>query len=282
MKTVMIVAVMLTFFCLAGEAAAATHAATYTPAVSGKVVGYRLAGIEPDGDPINQTVLQTKLAASGSLPAVNLIIDSYLENFKPDTTPILPDLLHKNRKAQNLGGFLSGKALLTDDAGNIVAAGGFLGEAFLDNSNHVVIAFDRSSPGGVAGSLKGAFVLHGGGKLGMLNGSFSGTLHLPAKVLSQIRKHRGAHMKSITAIISAVTVRPHAMMGRSTTSSTVPLHTGFNQKAKAPITTPSPVLRQTGKSISPWTIAAAIGAVISFLMAGVLFWTGRKGKAPAS
>ena len=250
--------------------AAGGDRAGYAPSVSGEVAGFRLAGIEPDGDPLNQVVLKTRLSPSAGIPAANLIVDAYLENFQPDTTPVLPDLLHPKRTAQNLGGFLQGKALLTDDAGNALYIGSFLAEAFLDNTNHAVMRLYGSGAAyGSGGSLHGVFQLH---KDGLLKGAFTGRLILPAAVRRQLIDQRGARMKSLTKIISVVTVKPAPMMGKATTGSPgAPLHTGYGPAPATPTQR-----RAASRSIPLWSIAAGLGAIICLLLSAVLFWTGRK------
>lgn len=236
----------------------------YSPSMTGTVAGYRLAGIEPDGDPLDQVVLQSRLSPSGGAPKVNLIVSSYLENFKPDTTPVLPDLLHPNQTAQNLGGFLQGKALLTDDAGNVLYIGSFLAEAFLDNSNHAVVRLDGAGNGkGGTASLKGTFRL---AKNGALHGTFSGHIALPPAARRQILSHRGAKMKPLKDIISVVTVRPAPMMGKATHGTQgAPLHTGFSSGRSS----------SSSRGLSPLTVAAGIGAIVSLLLAIALYWRGR-------
>jgi hypothetical protein len=245
-------------------------AASYAPTVRGSVQGYGLAGVEPDGDPLYRVVLQNRLPASGNIPAVNLIVSSYLENFKPDTTPVLPDLLHPKQDARNLGGFLQGKALLTDDAGNVLYLGSFLAEAFLDNTNHAVMTlYGSGSAFGGGGSLKGTFTLN---KSGTLTGRFQGRLKLSAAAQRQIAANRGKKLRPIQQIIKAVTVVPHYYGTAGNKSSGPPLHTGFGKPAA------------TGGSthhLSPWTIVAAAGAAVSLLMAGVLFLIERRRAPPA-
>lgn len=257
-----------------GTAVGAT-AARYSPTITGSVQGYRLAGIEPDGDPLDQVVLQTRLSASAGLPAMNLIINSYLENFKPDTTPILPDLLNPKQTAQNLGGFLQGKALLTDDAGNTLFVGSFLAEAFInDNSNHAVMRLDGmgSASHGIA-LLKGIFYLR---RDTTLHGSLAGSIRLPPAGKRFIEAHRGARMKPLTQIINLVRVKPAAMVGRATAKSrTVPLHTGYSRPA-------SPTPPRAAGHASPVTIIAGIGAVVSLLLGVYLFWLERRGTKPAA
>jgi hypothetical protein len=252
----------------------------YNPTMKGALAGYRLAGIEPDGDPLYETVMNTTLRASGNVPRVHLIVNAYLENFKPDTTPILPDLLHPKQQAHNLGGFLQGKALITDDAGNVISIGGFIAEAFLDNSNSAVMTLYSGKSGyGAAGKLEGRFTLNSVSKTTVaIQGAFSGTLTLSPAARNRIHANAGAHMKPIEKIISQVTVTPHAMVGRATAKSrSVPLRTGFhNGSTKANAVRPTPKSSGAGIHLSMITIVAAIGAILSFLMAAFLFFTGRR------
>lgn len=252
----------------------------YTPAITGVVSGFRLAGLEPDGDPLDQVVLQTELSPSAGLPRMHLVVDSYLENFKPDTTPILPDLLNPKQTAQNLGGFLQGKVLLTDDAGTVLALGSFLAEAFIGNSsNHAVMKLYGSGSGyGGKGALKGSFTLH---KDGSLVGGLRGTLTLPVAALAQIRRradppiHRfGSAL--LKRIISTVSVQPAPMMGRATTGTKgAPLHTGFGTPTTVKQVAQPPASTTTGRHISAWTVAALLGAAVSFIAAAILWWKGR-------
>ena len=247
---------------------------TVKGSLQGSVQGFRLAGIEPDGDPLYQVLLQTRLSPAGGTPPVNLIVDAYLENFQPDTTPILPDLLYPNRTAQNLGGFLQGKILLTDDAGQTLYIGDFLAEAFLDSSHHSVMRLDGS--GAAAGgsvSLKGIFTVH---RDGSLRGHLSGHIALPPPARRQILRHRGARMRPLQQIISAVTVRPAPMKGRATKGSTgVPLRTGYPTPQPTAVAA-SPSTTGATRQVSTLTIVAAVGAALAFLLAGVLFWSERK------
>jgi hypothetical protein len=263
------------FWELSGFAIAAHKPQETTFPISGHVSGFRLAGLEPDGDPLYQTVLVLRLSPAGGLPAVNLIANAYLENFKPDTTPILPDLLNPTHTATNLGGFLDGKALLTDNAGDAVLIGSFLAEAFLDNSNHAVIRL----AGNGTGNLRGRFTLK---KDGSLTGTLQGNISLSASALSQIRAHRHAKMRPLKQVISVVSVQPHAMMGRSTSpsASTVPLHTAYGTTKNA-----APLAGYTAGTsggggiswhISAWTVVSALGAIASLILGVILFWSERK------
>ena len=263
-----------------GTTAAAGTPARYAPTMVGMVAGFRLAGIEPDGDPLDQVVLQTELTPSGGMPRVHLIVDSYLENFKPDTTPILPDLLNPRRTAQNLGGFLQGKVLVTDDAGTVLAIGSFLAEAFIGNSsNHAVMKLYGSGTGyGGKGALKGGFTLR---KDGTLAGALTGTLTLPPAAHRAIAQHASHPVHSFGAaalkkIISAVSVQPAPMMGRATTGSRgAPLRTGFGTPKSAPSTAKPVATTTASRHLSPLTAAALGGAVVCFLIAAALWWKGR-------
>lgn len=239
----------------------------YGGGLSGRVVDYRLSGVEPDGDPIDQVALQTTLAGHGHIPAMHLIISSYLENFQPDTTPVLPDLLHPKRTARNLGGFLEGKAMLTDDAGRILYLGTFLAEAFFDNRNHTVLRLDGQGPArGSFASLRGTFILR---KDATLHGALSGTINLPPAARRDLLRARGSRLRPIKQILAAVTVHPAPMMGKSTKgNSHVVLHTGYGAAHKP----------TSGPHLSPLTLAAAAGALLSLLWAGILFWQEQRRK----
>jgi hypothetical protein len=280
----MAVALFMALICttpLATMGATQVEASRYTPTMTGQVAGFRLAGLEPDGDPLDQVVLQTELAPSAGMPRMHLIVDSYLENFKPDTTPILPDLLNPKRTAHNLGGFLQGKALLTDDTGTVLALGSFLAEAFIGNSlNHAVMKLYGTDAGyGGKGALKGSFILH---KSGTLVGAFQGTLKLPAAARLQIRLHAkpsthqfgGALLKRI---IGTVSVQPAPMMGKATTGTKgTPLHTGFGTPKASNHTAQQPGTSGDQRQISALTVIALLGAAASFLIAAVLWWKGRR------
>jgi hypothetical protein len=260
--------------------ASASAALRYAPTMAGEVSGFRLAGVEPDGDPLDQVVLQTELSPSAGMPRMHLIVDSYLENFKPDTTPILPDLLNPRHTAQNLGGFLQGKVLLTDDTGTVLALGSFLAEAFIGNSsNHAVMKLYGSGQGyGSTGALKGSFTLH---KDGSLVGGLRGTLTLPPAARLHIRRHTDPTMhpfgqKVLKRIIGTVSVQPAPMMGKSTTgTSGAPLRTGFGTPKAAKHVAQQPSSQGTNRQISPWTVAALAGAAVSFFFAAVLWWKGK-------
>lgn len=247
-------------------AQAAPGATRVHPALTGTVGGFRLSGVEPDGDPLYQVALDTTLGPSAGIPRLHLIVSSYMENFKPDTTPILPDLLHPKETAQNLGGFLQGKALVTDDSGAALYHALFTAEAFLDNSNHVVLTLQGvNAARGGSGTLRGSFLLQNGGTL---RGTLTGSITLPAAARAQIARHHGASMPQLKALIDSMSVTPHPMVGTSsgTASSAPPLKTGFGQQPASP----------SQRHISPLTIASGAAAVLFFLLAGILWWRQRQ------
>jgi hypothetical protein len=238
---------------------------------TGSVQGYTLSGVEPDGDPLYRVALQSRVV-SASLPPLNLIVSAYLENFKPDTTPILPDLLHPKQVARNLGGFLEGKVLLTDDAGNVLYLGSFLTEAFLDNTNHTIITIYNKSAGYAGGGqVKGSFLF---GKQANFSGPLSGRLALSAAALADLRRHQGQKMKPLKDIIDTVTVTPHYYGTRGAHSSGPALHTGFGPTSGGTTTSSS----GGGTQISPLTVVAGIGAIVSLVVAGALYMVERRRK----
>jgi hypothetical protein len=242
---------------------------------SGSVQGYALSGVEPDGDPLYRVALQSRLVGV-NMPPVKLIVSSYLENFHPDTTPVLPDLLNPKQEAQNLGGFLEGKVLLTDDAGNTLYLGSFLTEAFLNNTNHTLMTFYNKSSGYAGGGrIKGSFVF---GKQANFVGQLTGTLKLSAAAIADLKAHQGQKMKPLKDIIDAVTVTPHYYGTRGVHSSSPALHTGFGSNGS----TGTPGSSGGGRQISPLTIAAGIGAILSLLAAGWLYLVERRRKATAT
>lgn len=74
-------------------------------------------------------------------------------------------------------------------------------------------------------------------------------------------------MPSLQTIIAGITVKPHPMVGRSTSgSSGAPLHTGYGAAPAAATRRPVPTL----------AIVAGAGAVLSFLLAGLIWWWQRR------
>lgn len=153
-----------------------THATTtpamapYAPVLRGHVVQFALHGFEPDFDPIYGIVLVLTLHdtrhAPLALPDARLILDLYLEQFQPDTTPMLPDLLHPNQQATNLAGFLQGQAVLLNQGGHSAYQGDALAEVFTNSQVHLVL-LNMQPPGAAANApalrLQGSITLYKGG-----------------------------------------------------------------------------------------------------------------------
>jgi hypothetical protein len=94
-----------------------------------------------------------------------------------------------------------------------------------------------------------------------------GTLVLSAAARRQLLANHGARMKPLKDIISVVTVRPHPMVGRATGGvRTTPLPSNF---------VPPPRLAGGSGHVNPWSIVAAVGAVLSLILAGILYMVER-------
>lgn len=130
--------------------------------LAGAVVQVESSGAEPDGDPLTHVVMDIRLHASqpadGALPASRLVLSTYLEYFQSGTAPILPDLLHPERTATRLSGFMQGKAALLNAAGQVVYRGSLLAEVCADNSVRLVVDLER--PGAAPLRLVGIMNLH--------------------------------------------------------------------------------------------------------------------------
>lgn len=101
--------------------------ATFT----GSVVYVNPAGMEPDFDLINRVIIETRVRTNTGLP-MTLILDAYLENFQPDTQPVLPDLTNqKVALSTTLGGFFSGKAIVVGPGNRVLFVGSMLAEALI-------------------------------------------------------------------------------------------------------------------------------------------------------
>ncbi|HVA92157.1 MAG TPA: hypothetical protein VNL71_20215 [Chloroflexota bacterium] len=187
-------------------------AKSYTLRYTGTAVNFDLSGLEPDFDPIYKVIVSTTLhdtrSKSVALPDATLILSAYLEVFQPDTTPVLPDLLHPNQVASNLAGFLSGAAALINVGGKVIYRGSMVGEIFQDSTEGLVI--DLAPIGAASGDpsvrLQGVLVLHKGG-------SESGTLQaltpLPRSALEAPRDR----MPSWQAVVNGMSVHTPTMMG---------------------------------------------------------------------
>jgi hypothetical protein len=188
--------------------AAASTSAANTLEFTGKAVNFDLSGLEPDFDPIY------KLAISGTLhdgrqgdhlPDATLILSAYLEVFQPDTTPVLPDLLHTDQVATDLAGFLSGKAALVNRGGRVVYQGSLLAEIFQGNGEHLIVDLSRL-PSGSTVRLQGAIMLaQGGGE--------HGTLQALSPLARQALAVPVGRASSWQQVIGSMSVHKPVMMG---------------------------------------------------------------------
>ncbi len=205
------------------DARTGARAVPITPAtltLTGKIVKVDLSGFEPDFDPIDRVVMAVTLHDTRppalALPDTMLVLSTYLENFQPDTTPVLPDLLHPNQTAQSLGGFMQGKAVLVNAAGQTSYRGSLLAEVFLDNSAHLIVDVDRIGAPDTAPSLRliGALTLY-------KDLSVRGTVHaeraLTTAETAALRVPRG-HLPSWQSVVSGLSVRAPTMMGTAGTA----------------------------------------------------------------
>jgi hypothetical protein len=183
--------------------------ASYSLVFSGKPVNFDLSGMEPDFDPIYKVIVTSTLhdgrKAPHALPDATLILSAYLEAFQPDTTPVLPDLLHTDQQAMDLGGFLSGKAALVNIGGHVVYRGSLLAEIFQDNREHLVVDLDPVSPGKSV-RVEGVITLHRGG-------SEAGTLRALAPFASAALAVPRGRAPSWQNVVNGMNVSKPAMMG---------------------------------------------------------------------
>jgi hypothetical protein len=149
-----------------GTPAGAAPAPPYAPSLTGRAVNFALSGFEPDFDPLYRVIISATLHDGRrpgiALPDAMLVLSAYLEVFQPGTTPVLPDLLHPDRIATSLAGFLQGAAALVNAAGRTVYRGSLLAEIFGDNTVHIVLRlYPVKAPlSALPLQLKGTFTLY--------------------------------------------------------------------------------------------------------------------------
>ena len=207
-------------------------------ALSGKIVLAELSGFEPDFDPINRVVIAATLRdldrPARALPDTMVVLSAYLENFTPDTTPVLPDLLHPEQTASALGGFMQGKAALVNRAGQTSYRGSLLAEVFLDNSVHLVLDLQRCGAAATAPSLrlKGIFTLH-------KDLTLRGELHAErplSPVERDVLRAPPRRLPSWQAVVQSLSVRPPPMVGTAGTRRGMPAQRhGAQQPGAAPV-----------------------------------------------
>jgi len=253
-------------------APASTTPATLT--LSGKIVKVDLSGFEPDFDPIDRVVMAVTLHDTRppalALPDTMLVLSTYLENFQPDTTPVLPDLLHPNQTAQSLGGFMQGKAVLVNAAGQTSYRGSLLAEVFLDNSAHLIVDVDRIGAPNTAPSLRliGALTLY-------KDLSVRGTVHaeraLTTAETAALRVPRG-HLPSWQSVVSGLSVRAPTMMGTAGGKRPAQPHSVLGTpQQKATQAKATTAQRSILPALAP-VRAAALGIGVVLLIAAALLW----------
>lgn len=243
------------------SAAASSPGDRFRGDLQGKIVQSGLSGFEPDFDPIDRVIISATLhdprSAPAALPDSTLILSTYLENFQPDTTPVLPDLLHPNQTANGLGGFMTGKVALVNAAGRVGYRGGLLAEVFLDNSVHLVVDLQRVNAPASAPTLRiqGVFTLS---KDLSVHGLLQSTRALSRPELALLRVPHG-RAPGWQAVVKSMVVHPPKMMGTAGNGSQ-----GSTTQQAAPQPTASPLVR----------IAIAVALCILVLVAagGVLWW----------
>jgi hypothetical protein len=254
-----------------------TAATPTTLTLTGKIVKVDLSGFEPDFDPIDRVVMAVTLhdprPPALALPDTMLVLSTYLENFQPDTTPVLPDLLHPNQTAQSLGGFMQGKSVLVNAAGRTSYRGSLLAEVFLDNSAHLIVDVDRIGAPATAPSLRliGALTLY-------KDLSVRGTVHaeraLTAAETAALRVTRG-HLPSWQSVVSGLSVRAPAMMGTAGTAGgrrPAQPHSVLGTPQQKATQTKTTTAQRSALPALPPVRAAALGLGVILLIVAALLW----------
>jgi hypothetical protein len=242
---------------------------SYLLEFSGKVVNFDLSGMEPDFDPLYRVVvtgtLHDQRAAGHALPNATLVLSAYLEAFQPDTTPILPDLLHPTQTATNLGGFLTGKAALVNRGGHTIYHGDLLSEIFADSTEHLVVDLypAGAAPDAPATRLQGVVTLNKGG-------TEVGSLRALTPLAPAALDMPPGSQPSWQSVIGGLSVKVPAMLG-----------TGAAPGQKGPGTTVAPVgnLGRTSTSSSgtqPFVLPLAALGVLAIIASLALGWHDRR------
>ncbi len=210
-----------TALAASGVQPAGTTSQPITLRLTGKIVKVELSGFEPDFDPIDRVIIAATLhdtrPRARALPDTMLVLSSYLENFKPDTTPVLPDVLRPDRTATSLGGFMQGKSVLVNRAGRTSYRGSLLAEVFLDNSAHLVLDVERTSVTGRTSAsdttpplrLKGSLTLY---KDLSVRGELRSERALSPAETAVLRVAPG-RLPSWQTVVSGMSIRLPAMVG---------------------------------------------------------------------
>jgi hypothetical protein len=207
-----------------------------------------------------------------------LVLDLYLESFQPDTTPILPDLLHPGQTATNLVGFMQGAAAIVNRGGQIAYRGDAMAEVFADSMVHLVLLhMQRPGASATAGlRLQGVLTLYKGGtQIGELRA-------LTPVDRNALAVPRGPAV-SWQSVIASMTVHLPRMMGTAGGSPPPGTPTTLPNALTAPTPTPSPTstlaaARSTRRShTSRLTYAAALALIAVGLL---LWWRGGRRRLP--
>lgn len=145
----------------------------------GNIIYFNPAGFEPDFDPIERVIIQTTVR-SPRTPPMTLILDAYLENFQPDTTPILPDLINtKIQLSTTLGGFFTGQAIVVAPGGHVLYTGLILAEAFLSPQGVQHMILRLSGQGPASGGVMNVDSVFHAYKSSVVSGSLYGKVTIP-------------------------------------------------------------------------------------------------------
>lgn len=289
-----LIAVLCAALCspLPGAAADSSDGGIYTPSLHGRAVKFDLSGMEPDFDPIYTVVISATLhdgrsaqaprSTGAVLPDTMLVLSMYLESFQPDTTPVLPDLLHPDATATSLVGFLQGKAVLVNAGGQIVYRGSTLAEIFHDNSVHTVMTLYGTGANSAAPPLKmsGIYTLYKGGTE---RGSLQAAAPLPRAALAALVVPRGPSI-SWQSALSGVTISFPKMVGTGGNGSSAPstpyappapsAPTAVARVASAPAAHPQ-------ASSGPAVVPIAVGAAVLLIIVAAGLWARRRAAQPA-
>ena len=179
---------------------------------TGNIIYFNPAGFEPDFDLLERVIIQTTVR-SPHTPPMTLILDAYLENFQPDTTPILPDLIHpKVQVSTTLGGFFTGQAVIVGPSGKILYSGAMYAEAFLTprGIQHMIVRLGGQGPaeGGYM-NLDSVFHAYKSSKVA---GSLYGNVKIPPKAMIALRAP-GNRKLSLKQILKDFNVQKPAQKG---------------------------------------------------------------------
>jgi len=257
----------------------------FSAIMSGSVVTFTLSGYQPDFDPIDRVIISAHLRSAGvhspPVPDTLVVLYLYLENFLPTTTPLLPDLLHPNQQAQNLGGFLSGKASFVNASGHELYRGGVLAEVFLDNSVHMIVDVFHPADAATARSqrLTSTFTL-------FRNLSVKGALNAKTRLSlgGETPPGGAAHFPSWQSVVSKLTVIKPVQYGLTDKHllPAVPGLTGSRSITASPglglngtitvtsgLTSSNPIVATPGPNDSAPTPFIVGGALVAVILVGL-------------